>query len=94
MNDALLTYYEGLQSDIKAVKEKIKFIKECLESLEEGKTRWEFKIGYNPRDHLYHYDINKARVRQILLDDLMRYRDYLKDLERRYADNSLLEVTE
>ena len=94
MTDDALQYYKGLQSDIKTVKEKIRFIKDCLESLEEGKTRWEFQISYNPRDHFYHYDINKAKVRQILLDDLMIYRDYLKDLERRYADNSILEVTE
>ena len=94
MTDDALQYYKGLQSDIKTVKEKIRFIKACLESLEEGKTRWEFQISYNPRDRFYHYDINKAKVRQILLDDLMMYRDYLKDLERRYADNSILEVTE
>lgn len=94
MNDNLLQYYKGLQADIKTVKEKIFFIKNCLESLEEGKTRWEFQISYNPRDHLYRYDINKARIRQILLDDLMIYRDHLKDLERKYADNSILKVTE
>ena len=94
MTDDALQYYKGLQSDIKTIKEKIGFIKECLESLEEGKTRWEFKISYNPRDRFYSYDINKARVRQILLDDLMICRDYLKDLERRYADNSILETIE
>ena len=94
MTDNALQYYKGLQLDIKAVKEKIRFIEKCLESLEEGKTRWELQISYNPRDRFYHYDINNAKVRQILLDDLMVYRDYLTDLERRYADNSILEVTE
>ena len=94
MTDTHLQYYKGLQSDIKTVKEKIRFIKACLESFGEDKVRWEFQISYNPKDRFYRYDINKARVRQILLDDLMVYRDYLKDLERRYADNSILEVTE
>ena len=94
MTDSALQYYQGLQADIKTVKEKISFIKECLESLDEGKTCWEFKIGLRSPYHFSRYDINKARVRQILLDDLMTYRDYLKDLERRYANNSILEMTE
>lgn len=94
MNDTLLQYYKGLQADIKTVKEKIEFIKKCLEALETGKTCWEFKISPTNPYHFRHYDMNKARVRQILLDDLMIYRDYLKNLERRYADNSILEVTE
>lgn len=94
MTDDALQYYKGLQADIKTVKEKIGFIKECLEALEEGKTCWEFKISPSNPYHFHHYDMNKAKVRQILLDDLMVYRDYLKDLERRYADNSILEMTE
>jgi hypothetical protein len=82
MTDDELQYYKRLQSEIKKVKEKISFIKACLESLEEGKVRWEFQISYNPKDRFYRYDINHARVRQMLLDDLMVYRDYLTDLER------------
>lgn len=93
MTDDALQYYKGLQSDIKTVKEKISFIKECLDSLEEGKTCWEFKISSKNPYNFSRYNINKARVRQILLDDLMVYRDYLKDLERRYANNSILEMT-
>lgn len=95
MTDNLLVYYEGLQSDIKSVKEKISFIKNCLNDMENGHCKWKFHISYGIRDNYQHYDLNKAKVRQILLDDLMTYRDYLKDLEKRYADNSILdEVTE
>lgn len=79
MRDDALQYYKELQSDIRTVKEKIRFIKNCLEEMNE--VDWQ-------------YDINKARVRQIMLDDLMMYRDYLKDLERRWTDTSILEVTE
>ena len=86
MTDALLQYYKGLQSDIKAVKDKIWFIKRCLEGLSEGDSRWEFQISYGKRDKFYHYDINTAKVRMVLLDDLRTYQDYLKDLEKRYAD--------
>ena len=79
MTDDALQYYKELQSDIRTVKEKIRFIKNCLEEM--NKVDWQ-------------YDINKARVRQIMLDDLMKYRDRLKDLERRWTDTSILEVTE
>lgn len=86
MTDELLQYYKGLQSDIKSAKDRIFFIKRCLEGLSEGETRWELQISYNKRDRFYHYDINKARVRQMLLEDLRMYQDYLKNLEQLYAE--------
>ena len=93
MTDDALQYYKGLQSDIEAVKKRIEFIKNCLEKM--NSIRWSFQIQ-DPcsQFRFVGYDLNVGTVRGILLNDLMVYRNHLKDLERRYADNSILEVTE
>lgn len=92
MTDTHLQYYKGLQSDIKAVKERIEFLERCLEKIDN--IKWNFQIqDPNRRYHYEQYPLNVGTVRGILLNDLMVYRDHLKTLEEQYADNSILEVT-
>ena len=93
MTDTHLQYYKGLQSDIKAVKERIEFIKTCLEKM--NSIKWSFQIQ-DPCNQFRFvgYDLNVGTVRGILLNDLMVQRDRLKTLKSQYADNSILEVTE
>lgn len=93
MTDDALQYYEGLQSDIEAVKKRIEFIKTCLEKM--NSIKWSFQIQ-DPccQFRFVGYDLNIGTVRGILLNDLMVQRDRLKTLKAQYADNSILEVTE
>jgi len=93
MTDTHLQYYKGLQSDIKAVEKRIEFIKTCLEKM--NSIKWSFQIQDPGSQFRYvGYELNVGTVRGILLNDLMVQRDYLKKLKARYADNSILEVTE
>lgn len=93
MTDNALQYYKGLQSDIKAVKERIELLEKCLERIDN--IKWNFQIQDPQQQYRFmQYPLNVGTVRGVLLNDLMVYRGYLKDLKRRYADNSILEATE
>lgn len=87
MNDAILEQYNVLSSDIKALKAKINFIKDCLQTISQrGSIDYNFTIRPNYAVSYVRYELSVSQLRILLLKDLQLNQDALAELEKRYAD--------
>lgn len=87
MNDAILEQYNVLSNDIKALKVKINFIKDCLQTISQmGCIDYNFSLRPNCAVSYARYELSVSKLRILLLNDLQTAKDTLAELEKRYAD--------
>lgn len=87
MNDAILEQYNVLSNDIKALKVKINFIKDCLQTISQtGSIDYAFSLRPHYADSYKGYKLSVSQLRIMLLKDLQLNQDALAELEKRYAD--------
>lgn len=89
MNDAILEQYNVLSNDIKALKVKINFIKDCLQTISQmGCIDYNFSL--RPQHYAVvsytRYELSVSQLRILLLKELQLNQDALAELEKRYAD--------
>ena len=87
MNDAILEKYIVLRNDIKALKVKINFIKDCLQTISQrGCIDYNFSLRPHYSVSYARYELSVSQLRILLLKDLQLNQDALAELEKRYAD--------
>ena len=87
MNDAILEKYIVLSNDIKALKAKINFIKDCLQTISQrGSIDYNFSLRPQCAVSYARYELSVSKLRILLLKDLQLNQDTLAELEKRYAD--------
>jgi len=87
MNDAILEQYNVMSNDIKALKVKINFIKDCLQTISQtGSIDYAFSLRPHYADSYKGYKLSVSKLRILLLNDLQTAKDTLAELEKRYAD--------
>ena len=87
MNDAILEQYNVLSNDVKALKVKINFIKDCLQTISQtGSIDYAFSLRPLYDVSYKRYELSVSQLRILLLKDLQLNQDALAELEKKYAD--------